>query len=360
LVLRLGIDGHTLDGKRQGSQSVLIQFLSTLSAVGRDDIIVTVYCDKPHVHAADPRFSSVHFAPLRAKGRTRRLIFGGLGAEGDNDVEFYSYAAPLMRSVPVVLLVHDVLPFTHPSLFKAKFRFPWRILVSHSVRRAGRILTVSETGRRALGQLFPKVSERTASALNGPSFTEEILLQARLPAGPRPYVLCVGRIEKRKNVGLLINAFLAADLAHVDLVIVGRHDEGFVLSIPSDPRIRHEAGVDDNRLKELYRGAALFVYPSEAEGFGIPLLDALAFGLPTIASDRTSMPEVGGALPCYFNPQAPDALDRLASLISKHFSDEPIPAPSGEDRRKLLDRFNWRRFTETVLNAAADAAQVQR
>lgn len=360
-VVRLGIDGHVLDGKRQGSRSVLINFLRALESLGRSDVAVTVYCDDPERHAADPTMAAARFAPLDAHGRTKRLLFGGLGKPGDSDVEFYSYALPLTGRCKSILLVHDVLPFTHKHLFAWTFRIPFGILVRRSIARAGRILTVSETGRVALTALAPEIASRTAVALNGPSFPAEVYLAPAVEKGAsglRPYILCVGRIEKRKNVHLLIDAFLKADLADVDLVIVGRLDEGFKMDFPDDARVRQEVDIDDERLINLYRGAALFVYPSAAEGFGIPLLDGLAFGLPTISSNQTSMPEVGGVLPHYFDPTSQDACDTLAAAVKGHFQGQPIAAPSIEARRDLLSRFSWQRFATTILDAACDAAKV--
>jgi alpha-1,3-rhamnosyl/mannosyltransferase len=167
----------------------------------------------------------------------------------------------------------------------------------------------------------------------------------------------VGRIEKRKNVHLLIDSFCMADLANVDLVIVGRLDEGFTISFPDDARIRHMTDVDDESLIKLYQGAALFVYPSAAEGFGIPLLDGLAFGLPTISSNQTSMPEVGADLPSYFDPTINGAREVLSTLIRDHFRTQPIAAPSFDDRQRLLSHFNWQRFATYILDAACEVAR---
>jgi len=152
----------------------------------------------------------------------------------------------------------------------------------------------------------------------------------------------------------LIDAFIEADLADVRLVIVGAVDAGFAFAVPRDPRIEIRRRVPEDDLIALYRGASLFVYPSAAEGFGLPLLDATLFGIPTIASNRTALPEVGGDLVRYFDPEARDAVATLAALIAGHFGASPISAPNATQQRAQAERFSWARAADDFL-AAIDA-----
>ena len=151
---------------------------------------------------------------------------------------------------------------------------------------------------------------------------------------------------------LLVRAFAAAGLPDVDLKIVGQVDMGYAWAGPDDQRIQVLSGIDDETLAHLYRGASLFVYPSSAEGFGIPLLDATLFGIPVISSNLTSMPEVGGSLPTYFDPTRVAAMEELADLIQGHFAGRPIYSPTVAERKRQLERFSWesiaRRFWALV------------
>ena len=135
-------------------------------------------------------------------------------------------------------------------------------------------------------------------------------------------------------------------------VIVGSLDMGYEWEVPQDHRIHQLSNLPDSDLVDLYRGASLFIFPSSAEGFGIPLLDATLFGLPVISSNRTSMPEVAGSLATYFDPEESDAQAVLGKLISGHFGAEPIRWGSASDTQAQLRKFSWRsvarRFAQIV------------
>jgi glycosyltransferase involved in cell wall biosynthesis len=187
----------------------------------------------------------------------------------------------------------------------------------------------------------------------GGSFDPGAYFDGKVEASPhpRPYILSVGRIEARKNIPLLARAFVHAGLPDIDLVIVGKRDLGYSAALPENDRIVVREEVDDRQLVALYRHASLFVFPSEAEGFGLPLLDAVLFGLPTIASNRTSLPEVGGDLATYFDPTGPAAVGTLATMIGGHFTDRPIPSPSPEGRAAHAGKYNWERAAHELTDA---------
>ena len=168
-------------------------------------------------------------------------------------------------------------------------------------------------------------------------------------------MLTVGRIEKRKNIDLLIRAFRKAGLPEVDLVIVGRTDHDFELQSFTDDNVARLERVGNAELFALYRHAALSVFPSRAEGFGLPLLDSLLSGLPTIASNQTAMQEVGAGRARMFDPTRDDAEDVLADLIRGHFSGRPIAAPGERARRELVARYNWTAGARVLADAATHA-----
>ena len=115
---------------------------------------------------------------------------------------------------------------------------------------------------------------------------------------------------------------------------------------------------------DIFRGASLFAFPSKAEGFGIPLLDALLFGIPTISSNQTAMTEVAGNLATFFDPTSSDADFLIADLIRCHFGGRPIAAPSMEQRRKQAAKFSWdsnaKRFLAVIDAALGGRAYVSR
>ena len=171
------------------------------------------------------------------------------------------------------------------------------------------------------------------------------------------YILAVGRIEKRKKIDLLVKAFIAANLEDVSLVIVGSADMGYKLSLPEDSRIVYLQNVPTPVLASIYKRARLFVFPSEAEGFGIPVLDALLAGVPVIASNQTAIPEVAMGLARLFDPTRPDVEWQLASLLRGHFSDDPVPAPSIAQREQLAQTYSWHESARKLVSLIARLTQ---
>lgn len=350
---RIGVDGHVLTGRFQGTRSTLSALLRAMAPrLGGREVIV--YSDAPEEARALLGVEGYRYAGLGHAGSIKRLlaVFPRLFRRDRVDLGVFQYMMPLTGRH--IVFIHDLLPITHPHLFPFAMRLRTRIFFGLAIRRAAMVLAVSEYTRGEIARLYRIEPERLRVVLNGPSFPAATYAGPRAPGAER-YILAVGRIEPRKNVPLLVDAFLRADLPDVQLVVVGSHDNGFDYRLPDDPRIVGRRGLDDARLIDLYRGASLFVFPSAAEGFGIPLLDALLFGLPVIASHRTAMAEIATGVAETFDPLAPDACDVLARRIAGHFANAPVAAPDAAQRAALAARFNWDRAADAFF-AAVDAA----
>lgn len=350
----IGVDAHVLAGKYQGTRSTLTNLLVALGEITGTRRLI-VYADDAEAARAAIGVEAFDYAALSARGAVARLL--GFPARFRRDgvsIGVFQYIAPLEGRH--VVFVHDILPITHPRYFPWAMRLRMRVLGALSIRHAAMVLVVSDDTRRAVAARFGLPPERLRVVRNGPSFALAAYAGAPQPETPR-YILTVGRIERRKNVGLLVEAFLRADLPDVRLVIVGAVDAGFAFARPADPRIELRSHVPDAALIALYRGASLFVYPSAAEGFGLPLLDATLFGLPAIAANRTALPEVGGDLVRYFDPEAADAVATLAREIAGHFGGSPIPAPGAAQRVAQASRFSWRRAAADFLDAIDAVAE---
>ena len=349
---RMAIDAHVIDGRPQGSRTVLIQLLRAIARAGRAQDVLLFSADPARcAETIGAQGETFAYARLPHTGSIRRLLHVWprlLHAHGD-PVTLFQYISPLRTRAPVLVSIHDVLPLTHPALFPPLFRWRSQLLFTLSMFRAARITTVSRTAEEEIARRFPSLRNRIRQVTNGPSFEEEVYFVPAPPPQPRRYVLAVGRIEPRKNMELLVRAFSEAVVPDVDLVIVGRADQGHRFDQADHPGIRHVSEASDAELIALYQGASLFIFPSAAEGFGLPLLDALLFGLPTISSDRTAMPEVAGGLASLFDPTAPDAKSVLAARIRGHFADAPVPAPTVAQRRAHAATFNWDRAARNLL-----------
>jgi glycosyltransferase involved in cell wall biosynthesis len=333
--IKLAIDGYVLEGKAQGSRTVVERLLNAIS--GLQGIQTTVFTSGKissavgtHQVASGNRWSRLLVHIPRACHSTRQ------------DACLYQYMTSPWGRFKKLVMMHDVLPITHGELFPPLFRYRCKILFPLSMRIADAVITVSETAKASIAKRYPWVASKLHVVLNGPSFSEDVYFKP-LDGHPkrRPYILAVGRLERRKNIALLVRAFEEAALKDIDLVIVGKPDHKYSLDLSNRTNISHLTSVDDRTLIDLYRGASLFVFPSIAEGFGIPLLDAILFGCPTISSSLTAMPEIGGELAHYFNPLELNAPEHLANLIRGHFNGEPLKAPSEAERRSHARRFSW-------------------
>ena len=355
---RVGIDGHVLDGKSQGTKTFLKGILSALAASPQQHTFV-VYCFNPEQHAAELSSACLEFRPLRHLNAVSRLAyeFPRLLRRDRIDVSVFQYISPPIAATRNILIVHDLLPFTHPRFFPLPFRARFAALLPCSVARAAAIATVSEATRTAIRQRFAHCTAPIHLMPEGPSFSLDAIFAPRESAEPLPqqlrpgrYILNVGRIEPRKNVDLLVRAFLRSGLEDVDLVLVGRQDLGYKWRPPAHPRIKLIEGADDATVLRLHRAAGLFVYPSAAEGFGLPLLDSVLLGGASLSSNQTSMREVGGDLAAYFDPTAPEAEEVLAQRLQAHFHGKPIPAPDLSARRLHAKRFSWKVAAERLVN----------
>jgi len=342
---KVAIDAHVIEGRPQGSQTVLIGLLRAIAAIGESRRFA-IYCSDPDLCRSRIGVDGFDYVQIPPSGSFARLFWTLPQALRRNDARavLWQYIVSPLYWKKNIVVIHDILPFTHPHLFPLFFRVRCQILFYLSMWMSWKIIAVSETAKGEIQRLFPRFADRLEIVRNGPSFPRDVYFKEAAPLasdGRRSYLLSVGRIEHRKNVPLLVDAFLAAGLSDIDLIVIGNRDLGFAEEIRRADNVILLENVPNDTLIRYYREADLFVYPSAAEGFGLPLLDAVLFGLPVIASDRTSMPEVGGEIPTYFDPLASDAKVVLTGLIREHFTDRPIVPPSLEARMSHYERFNW-------------------
>ncbi|MBI3315984.1 MAG: glycosyltransferase family 4 protein [Candidatus Omnitrophica bacterium] len=271
------------------------------------------------------------------------------------------FNVPLMARARLVVTVHDLTYIRHPSASKSYFAAGYtRFLLRFIQKRASAILTVSEHTRKDLFELFPRLAkdrvivtpEAPASIfkkLEDPDTLGSTRKQFQLY---RPFVLFVGSLKIHKNVALLVRALEnlrnSKGIEH-ELVLVGRPDAGnreLLRLIEKSAFIRYLGEVEDSTLVSLYNLADLFVLPSWYEGFGLPVLEAMACGTPVIASDRTSLPELVGDAGKTFDPYRVDALEPLIYNVLKNNELRENMRRAGLQRVK---RFSWQKTAEATV-----------
>ena len=213
---------------------------------------------------------------------------------------------PVSGRIPTILTVHDLSFIHYPETFPAKLVAYLNRVVPWSVGRAGHILADSLSTSRDLQSLWGVAAERITVLYSGvnerfrPIRDDATLGAVRRRYGlDRPYVLAVGTVQPRKNYEMLIRAFRPVAERHPhSLVIVGGRgwlDEGLpgeIERLGLGDRVKLAGFVDDADLPAVYSAADLLVFPSLYEGFGLPLLEAMACGTPVISSNASSLPEV--------------------------------------------------------------------
>lgn len=302
--------------------------------------------------------------------------FGGAGLSASRahaDLMFIPTAATLpLGPVPVVCTIHDVTPITMPS-HSAPVSALQRALLKGCARFSRTIITSSECSKRDIVTHLGVPEEKVVVIHDGcdqslfnpdpPDIAALAGLRARLGI-EKPYLLHHGTIQPRKNLKRLIEAFrlMLAKNADLDfeLVLVGRRgwasDEIVNAAAKRDNRGRVIlAGMlDDSDLALLIKGASLAVVPSLYEGFSLPMVEAMACGVPTIASNTSCLPEISGHALVYFDPLSVEA---MAICMSTVLRDSEL---SLRLRQKGIDRarkFTWERCARQTLEVLIKAGQ---
>ena len=250
-----------------------------------------------------------------------------------------------------IVTFHDIFPVEHPEWYSASYSRWYSVVMRRLAQNAMHLIAVSEFTKRRIVEVFGRDQADITVINNGshmiePAAQESVASAAvalKLPT--KRYILSLASLEQRKNMRGLLKAW---ELIHTQIpediwlvlagptaneAVYGRQD------IPMDlPRVLYTGYVPEEHLAGLYTGASLFVFPSFAEGFGLPLLEAMASGRRSISSSTSSMREVGGAAALYVDPSKAGDLERamLHCITAQPFTNE-VYKPS-------LDRaayFSW-------------------
>jgi glycosyltransferase involved in cell wall biosynthesis len=238
------------------------------------------------------------------------------------------------KSGKSVVTIHDVIPLVLPWAFPPRHRWVLSTALARIRKQAEMVIVPSTAAADDVVRYLQVERERISVIPMGcDARFQPVEEPARAAAMqrrydlPRRYILFVGTLEPRKNVKTLLQAFamLLAETPQDDLALViaggnGWGGEDYLATVEAlglRDRVRFTGFVEDDLLPELYRGALLFVYPSLYEGFGLPVLEAMACGTPVITSNRASLPEVAGDAALLVDPTQPEALAAaMTSIIS--------------------------------------------
>ena len=255
-----------------------------------------------------------------------------------------THRAPVLSSVPLVVTFHDLAILRHPETFNRWTRTYSRLTLPQVAKAARRLIAVSEFTKRELLDLLDVPDEKVRVIPNavGPPFE---------PGGDAEdgeYVLAVSTLEPRKNLARLVEAYRRASLNGLELVVAGAPGWGGV-RVEGDG-IRWLGEVGDDQLARLYRGARCVAYVSLYEGFGLPVLEAMACGAPVVAGRNDASEEVAGTAAVLVDPLDADAIAAgLAEAVERRDELREL----GFERARAFD---WREVAKATVEVYREAA----
>jgi glycosyltransferase involved in cell wall biosynthesis len=369
-VTTIAVDARELQGRPTGTGRYLRSLLRQWARAGHDRLLLYFNGPAP----ADPVLAhpSIQARPLGQRevrgflwqqSRVPRAV-----REDAPDVFFApAYSCPLRLAVPCVTTVHDFSFFSHPQDFTLADALRRRLLVRASVRASARVLVVSDFTRRELVFHAPEAEGRVVRVPHGagddlPPAPPRGEARARLGVSG-PLILSVGSIFNRRCLPSLLQAVARLVRAWPKLVldVVGDNRTHPRLDLPRlaerlgvRAHIRFSGFVSDEGLAARYAAADAFVFLSEYEGFGLPVLEAMARGLPVVTADRPATSEIFGGSALLVQPQDPAGIaDALARLLG----DAGLRHDLVGRGRALAGRHSWAEAAAATRAALEEAAR---
>jgi glycosyltransferase involved in cell wall biosynthesis len=265
---------------------------------------------------------------------------------------YYALRRTAPKSARVVLTVYDMIHERFPQSFEVNDTTA--AAKAAAIARADHIICISESTRRDLAEFYPETAARSSVVLLG--FERDCTTEVCVPGVVRPYLLFVGERHGYKNFAGLLDAYAASAALRADFDIVavgggtfGQADHDRIARLGLGGSVR-QVQADDAALRGWYANAAVFVYASMYEGFGIPPLEAMAAGTPVVAFRASSMPEVCGDGAHYADLDQPDSLRMAIEAVALDSKYAEALTNAGRSR---LAHFSW-------ANCAAETAAVYR
>lgn len=336
------VDADVLGRRRTGDETYVANLLRELAELAPSDLRLAAVTRHPELVPAgiEPLELPATSQVLRMAWTLPRLLRKLGPALGH-----FQYAIPAGFRTPAVVTIHDLSFESERAMMGLRDRVIFRTVVPRAARRAARVLTVSERTRRDLIEHYGLPENKIVVTPNGvdPAFR---------PDGPKEdgsaYALCVGALQTRKDPVSAVEA-LALVGGDLRLVFAGPDKGGgealrrAVARLGLERRVDLLGYVERERLAALYRGAACLVFPSRYEGFGLPVVEAMACGTPVVAARTSALPEVAGDAAVLVEPGNPAA---LARGIEEALAERATLARAGLERARL---FSWRQTAERTL-----------
>lgn len=367
---------HLVYGERDGVETEFEQFLRHTAAICEPDTLAVLANRETAQRMDFPPRVEVIACPVEGANVFRRVWYEHRFLPGvcrDYNVDaalFFGAVLPLRLSVPGVLLINDLQPWHYPENFSWHKRLYLRTFVPPSARHAAAVVTISQFSKNDIVRVLDIPPEKIEIVtLSGPAYSRvddpEIIAAARAKYDlPARYLMCLASSYPHKNLDGLVRAYAlylkdhpGSDL-HLALPGMPRQAHNDIRTIAERLEISHRVHqpgrIDKEDLAALYSGAEAFVFPSKFEGFGMPVLEAMACGTPVLSSTAAALPEVYGDAALEFEP---DDIHEMAAAISRITDDEAVRCELIEQGYEQVKRFSWERSARKILGILRRAAE---
>jgi glycosyltransferase involved in cell wall biosynthesis len=367
-LLRIGFDGRAFTSPAAGIRRYSTELVSALTSLGEPLEVVALGGDARAIPPGIEHVSESAHPPSNA-GWTLIGLPRTAARARVRVLHAPSYTAPFWAGVPVVLTIHDVSYELHPEWYPYRRDRLRRYFYRRSAQTAARVLTVSAFSASEISRAYGIPLEYitvTPLGVHDTFGAGDPNLPLDLPANVvEPFLLHVGDLHERRNLTVVVDALLEVRrhfgaAAAISLVLAGV-DRGVAEGLCA---MAAEAGtpdavvalglVEEDRVRALYRGALALVYPSLYEGFGLPLVEAMATGTPVLASHEASIPEVLGGAGLLLDPRDVSA---WREAIIRLLNDEALRTDLRARGLARAATFTWQRTARLTLDVYREVAR---
>lgn len=367
--MRIGINAlYLLPGGVGGTETYLRELLAWMPRIAPEHeyfAIVNRECESAALPAS-PRLRLVRTG-VPAASRPARLLYEQVLVPAQAralrlDVLFNpGFTAPALCGCPCVTTFHDLQHKRHPEYFR-RFDLPaWNFFLGLSARRSRRILAVSQATANDFRRFYPGVKSPIDIT---PLGARDVFFSLRSPGhAPEDYLLCVSTLHPHKNHVRLVRAFAKwrrESGSATRLVLAGMRGfaaeavERTIAECQAASFVTIMGWIGDEELLTLCRDARAFIFPSLFEGFGIPVMEALACGLPCAVSAIEPMQSHAGEAALYFNPLSEDA---IADAIHRILTDDALRSRLAQAGPRQAEGFRWKRTAQLTVESLIAAAR---
>jgi len=327
----------------------------------------TIFLPNSPQNDLPPERNNWHYRVIPSKGLWTfiSLPLGILTNRKKLDIFFSpTHYMPRLVKTPRIVSIMDLSYLHYPEMFRPKDLFKLKKWTAYSVKNAHKIITISEFSKSEIIKYYQVSEDKIVVTYPG---INELYKNAKVnpPAGGKKkyniindYILFVGTLQPRKNIIRLLEAYKLASqgevLQNIDLVIVGK--KGWIYTQIFEKvkveglegKIKFLDFVSSEDMPYIYSQAKCLVLPSLYEGFGIPVIEAMACGIPTVISNTSSLPEVGGNASIFIDPQNVDSIKNgILQTLSLSSSARKNIIEKGY---KQIEKFSWDKSAQTVLD----------